>query len=155
MFRVPIWITSADSSTADACSTSMSSVTIPTPVFARTRSRIFNPSSPSPWQLYGLVRGLNAPARNSFTPRAARHSALLLLGGVGLHHDEHRRSRGGGAWSGIIPEPPGPLHRHARRRPPPHRRPGRPGPGRRGGVGGRPARRAARDLLRQPAPVLG
>ena len=50
MLRAPIWITSADSSTAEAYSVSISSVTMPTPVFSRTFARSFSPSSPIPWK---------------------------------------------------------------------------------------------------------
>ena len=79
MFRVPIWMTSAASSTASAFSVSISSVTMPMPVFSRARCRIFSPSIPIPWKAYGLVRGLNAPARNSFTPFDTRNSAVRRI----------------------------------------------------------------------------
>ncbi len=79
MFRVPIWITSAASSTASASSVSISSVTTPMPVRSRTFLRIASPSRPRPWKAYGLVRGLNAPARSIRTPRASRNSAVWKI----------------------------------------------------------------------------
>ena len=50
-------------------------MTTGSPVSSRAAARIRSPSSPSPWNAYGLVRGLNAPPRSSrapaaFTPRA-------------------------------------------------------------------------------------
>ncbi len=46
----------------------MTSVTIASPVFWRASARYFSPSSASPWNAYGLVRGLNAPPRSATAP---------------------------------------------------------------------------------------
>src|SRR4051794_22169130 len=75
MLRAPIWITSAASSTASTWRGSISSVTTGSPVSSRASRRIVSASSPSPWNVYGDVRGLKAPPRSivapaSFTARA-------------------------------------------------------------------------------------
>ena len=64
MLRAPIWITSACSTTASTCRGSISSVTIGSPVSSRASTRISSASSPSPLNVYGDVRGLNAPPRS-------------------------------------------------------------------------------------------
>ena len=76
MFRAPIWITSAASSTASTCRGSISSVTIGSPVSSRASRRIASASSPSPWKVYGDVRGLNAPPRSHVAPAAATARAV-------------------------------------------------------------------------------
>ena len=83
MFRAPIWITSAASSTASTCRGSISSVTTGSPVSSRASRRIASASSPSPWKVYGDVRGLNAPPRSIVAPascdRARRLERLLAV----------------------------------------------------------------------------
>ena len=83
MFRAPIWITSAASSTASTCRGSISSVTTGSPVSSRASRRIASASSPSPWNVYGEVRGLNAPPRSHVAPasfdRARRLERLLAV----------------------------------------------------------------------------
>ena len=58
MFRAPIWMQSAYFSTSASDSLSIASVTIGKSNSSRTRARISSPRSPSPWKLYGEVRGL-------------------------------------------------------------------------------------------------
>ena len=77
MLRAPIWITSAYFSTRSRDSLSTASVTIPNPNSSRTLARIFRPASPSPWKLYGEVRGLYAPPRNRRTPVVFNRSATV------------------------------------------------------------------------------
>jgi hypothetical protein len=54
----------------------MSSVTSGSPVSARASARIVSASSPSPWKVYGEVRGLNAPPRSMLAPLAATARAV-------------------------------------------------------------------------------
>ena len=68
MLRAPIWMTSATSRTSSTCRGSMSSVTIGRPVSSRASRRMESASTPSPWKLYGDVRGLNAPPRSIVAP---------------------------------------------------------------------------------------
>ena len=51
-------------------SADINSVTIGSPVAAFASQRIFRPSRPSPWNEYGLVRGLKAPPRSMLAPEA-------------------------------------------------------------------------------------
>ncbi len=60
-------------------SVSSTSVTTPMPVSARALARIRSPSLPRPWKAYGLVRGLYAPARISFTPRPTMNCAVSMI----------------------------------------------------------------------------
>ena len=76
MLRAPIWITSATSTTASTWRGSISSVTSGRPVSSRASTRISSASSPSPWNAYGDVRGLNAPPRSIVTPSAATQRAV-------------------------------------------------------------------------------
>ena len=54
----------------------MSSVTIGSPVSSRASRRISSASTPSPWKVYGEVRGLNAPPRSIVAPAAATARAV-------------------------------------------------------------------------------
>ena len=56
----------------------------------RRLARIFRPSSPRPWKLYGLVRGLNAPPRRMLAP-----ACLDLLGDLEEHSLALDRARAG------------------------------------------------------------
>ena len=76
MFRAPIWITSAVSTTASTSRGSISSVTSGRPVSSRASARILRPSTPSPWKAYGEVRGLKAPPRSIVTPCSATTRAV-------------------------------------------------------------------------------
>jgi hypothetical protein len=79
MLRAPIWITSAVSTTAATSRGSISSVTSGRPVSSRASSRIFRPSRPRPWKVYGEVRGLNAPPRSIVQPAAATTRAVFMV----------------------------------------------------------------------------
>ena len=79
MLRAPIWITSAVSTTASTSRGSISSVTSGRPVSSRASARISSASTPSPWNAYGDVRGLNAPPRNIVTPWAATTRAVSIV----------------------------------------------------------------------------
>jgi len=79
MFRAPIWITSAVSTTASTCRGSSSSVTSGRPVSSLASARIARPASPSPWNVYGEVRGLKAPPRRTVAPAALTARAVSML----------------------------------------------------------------------------
>ena len=79
MFRAPIWITSVASTTASTWRGSISSVTSGSPVSSRASCRISSASSPRPWNVYGDVRGLNAPPRSIVTPAAATQRAVSIV----------------------------------------------------------------------------
>ena len=70
MLRVPTCSMSAYEATRSTSWASTTSVTTGSPVCARTSARIRRPSSPSPWNAYGEVRGLYAPPRSSVAPAA-------------------------------------------------------------------------------------
>ena len=76
MLRAPIWITSATSTTASTCRGSISSVTTGRPVSSLASRRIVSASSPSPWKVYGEVRGLKAPPRSIVAPASATARAV-------------------------------------------------------------------------------
>ena len=76
MFRAPIWTTSATSRTSSTWRGSSSSVTIGRPVSSRASRSTSSASSPSPWKLYGEVRGLNAPPRSIVAPASATARAV-------------------------------------------------------------------------------
>ena len=77
MLRAPIWNMSAYRSTSSTWRGSMTSVTTGMPSCSPAAWRIFSPSSPSPWKLYGLVRGLNAPPRRMLAPASLTHPGDL------------------------------------------------------------------------------
>src|SRR5919201_2961545 len=76
LFRAPIWITSAASSTGSTWRGSINSVTTGNPVSSPASRRIARPSSPSPWNVYGDVRGLKAPPRSIVAPAPATTRAV-------------------------------------------------------------------------------
>ena len=76
MFRAPIWITSAVSTTSSTWRGSISSVTTGRPVSSRASRRIASASPPRPWNEYGEVRGLKAPPRNQVAPAAWTTAAV-------------------------------------------------------------------------------
>ncbi len=49
------------------------------PVCSRASASSFSPSSASPWNSYGLVRGLNAPPRRNFAPAAFTACAVSRI----------------------------------------------------------------------------
>ena len=55
---------------------SITSVITGRPVCSRASARWRSPSTPRPWKLYGLVRGLNAPPRRIVAPAAVTASAV-------------------------------------------------------------------------------
>ncbi len=70
MLRVPIWRMSAYSATRSIWSRLITSVQTASPVSARALASSLSPVSPSPWNSYGLVRGLKAPPRSPTAPAA-------------------------------------------------------------------------------------
>ena len=56
----------------------MTSVTTGMPCLWPTSRRICRPSSPRPWKLYGLVRGLKAPPRRMLAPAALTLPAIVV-----------------------------------------------------------------------------
>ena len=76
LLRAPIWITSVASTTCSTWRGSISSVTTGSPVSSRASRRIASASRPSPWKVYGDVRGLNAPPRSIVAPAAATTRAV-------------------------------------------------------------------------------
>lgn len=77
MFRAPICNMSACSATTSTCRVSMTSVTIGSPVSARTSASKASASSPNPRNAYGDERGLYAPPRKSVAPAARTDAAAL------------------------------------------------------------------------------
>ena len=75
ILRAPTCRRSAYSATTSTSAASMTSVTIPRPVLSLAFARSFSPSSPIPWNTYGLVRGLYAPPRSKRAPAAFTASA--------------------------------------------------------------------------------
>src|SRR5437667_11541558 len=68
MLRVPSCSTSAYCATSPTSPGETTSVTTLRPVSARAAAIIFNADSPSPWNEYGEVRGLNDPRRTYEPP---------------------------------------------------------------------------------------
>ncbi len=68
MLRAPICRMSAYVLTSGTISGAITSVTTGRPVSSRAAANSFSPSVPSPWKLYGEVRGLKAPPRKAFAP---------------------------------------------------------------------------------------
>lgn len=79
MLRAPICSMSACFSTSSTSLGSRTSVQVAIPCLFAVFSRIFNPSSPSPWNAYGPVRGLKAPPRSSFTPTFSKSVATFSI----------------------------------------------------------------------------
>ena len=80
MLRAPIWIISTPrSKNSGMCSLFISSVTTGWPVASRALASRSSPSARSPWKLYGLVRGLNAPPRSSEAPAACTRRATSVI----------------------------------------------------------------------------
>src|SRR4029450_9673253 len=67
----------------------MTSVTTGSPVSSRALASSRRPSSPRPWNEYGLVRGLNAPPRSSRAPLCL--TAAAASGDRGARPPEARR----------------------------------------------------------------
>ena len=94
MLRAPTWSTSAHSATVSASRTSSTSVTTGRSTESPAARSSLRPSSPMPWNAYGLVRGLYAPPRSIVAPaaaasRATRHHLLLGLDRARAgHHGE-------------------------------------------------------------------
>src|SRR5438067_4535742 len=87
MLRAPTWKMSAYCSISSIWLRSITSVTS-TRFSARAASRsIRRPSSPRPWNVYGELRGLNAPPRNTFAP--ARRTAAAAARTCGSLSAEH------------------------------------------------------------------
>ena len=80
MLRVPIWITSTFCARkVSSIRTSINSVTTGRSCRAAASLRSVRPSTPFPWNAYGLVRGLNAPPRIIRAPPAATPSAAAVI----------------------------------------------------------------------------
>ena len=79
LLRAPIWITSVASTTSSTCRGSISSVTIGRPVSAFASRSSSSASSPRPWNVYGDVRGLNAPPRSIVAPASATARAVASV----------------------------------------------------------------------------
>ena len=75
MLRAPIWNTSAYSATTSTWDSVITSVTTRKSWRSAAARIIFRPSSPSPWNEYGLDRGLKAPPRRMRAPLAATAAA--------------------------------------------------------------------------------
>ena len=80
----------------------MTSVTTGMSCLSPTSRRIFRPSSPRPWKLYGLVRGLNAPPRRMLAPAALTWPAIVV--------EDPRRSRRRTGPAIMASAPPPILH---------------------------------------------
>ena len=85
---------SATSTTWSSPSASIASVTMSRPVSSRARASSSSPARPSPWNEYGELRGLKAPARRTVAPGLAhgaggREDLALALDRAGArhHHD--------------------------------------------------------------------
>src|SRR3981081_3263900 len=76
MFRAPICRQSATAATASTSPGARTSVTIGRPLTARASARISSPSPPIPRNVYGEVRGLNAPPRSAAPPAARTARAV-------------------------------------------------------------------------------
>ena len=76
MLRAPIWSMSACSATFSTWRVSITSVTMGSPVSARTSASMRSAVSPSPWKAYGEVRGLKAPPRSIPAPAARTACAV-------------------------------------------------------------------------------
>ena len=94
MLRAPTWKMSAYLSMTSIWLMSITSVmSFRSCALAASRS-IRRPSSPSPWKLYGELRGLNAPPRSTLAPARFTAAAVVLhlLFGLGRarsgHHDD-------------------------------------------------------------------
>src|SRR5229473_3169922 len=70
MLRAPIW-RSAERSSAGSWAGSITSVTAASPFRWADSNSSRAPSAPSPWNAYGLVRGLKAPPRRTAQPASA------------------------------------------------------------------------------------
>ena len=79
MFRAPICTTSAISAICSRPASSIASVTMSSPVSRRTAASSASPSVPRPWNAYGDVRGLNAPARSARAPAAWTARAVAKI----------------------------------------------------------------------------
>ena len=101
MFRAPIWMTSATSTTSSTWRGSISSVTIGSPVSSRASRRISSASEPRPWNVYGDVRGLKAPPRSIVPPAAATTRAASSV--CSRYSTEHGPA--------ISPKAPSPIRR--------------------------------------------
>ena len=74
MFRVPIWMMSAASSTASAFSVSISSVTMPMPVFSRARREDLQAFQAEP--LEGIGAGARLERAGAEEPDAVAHQPV-------------------------------------------------------------------------------
>src|SRR5438477_2216806 len=77
-FLAPICKMSAYSATISACASDNNSVIIARPVSRRALARSLSPFSPSPWNSYGEVRGLNAPPRKTVAPASLTAFAVAI-----------------------------------------------------------------------------
>ncbi len=78
MFRAPTWNMSQYFSISSIWLTSITSDTSLRSCWLAAARSIRKPSSPSPWKLYGELRGLNAPPRRILAPAFFTAAAAAL-----------------------------------------------------------------------------